>query len=265
MVHPRKSPPPHRLKRKAEASPKLLVNLNLFIADLHLDEQRPAIVDLFEQFLEDWSDRATALYVLGDLFEYWVGDDHRTALSKRVAQALRRFGQHGPSVYFMVGNRDFLVGQTFASQAGFELLQEPTVIHIEDEPTLLMHGDALCTDDHDYQAFRSRVRKRQWQEDFLALPIEERLDYARQARQESRQHTQAAHPAIMDVNNEAVASVMRRNRTMTLIHGHTHRPALHSLRIDGKVGRRLVVGDWYTQGSVLMHSADGYSLRPLRP
>lgn len=237
----------------------------LFIADLHLDEQRPDIVNLFESFLAHWSGRAERLFILGDLFEYWIGDDYQTPLSESVAAALRSFGSRGAEVVFLAGNRDFLIGETFAAQAGFKLRTEPLMLDLDGELSLVMHGDALCTDDQPYQQFRSMVRNTQWQENFLQKPIAERLNYAREARRESRQHTASKSDEIMDVNQDAVLFTMREHGVQTLIHGHTHRPDVHHFRVNHNTAQRLVVGDWYSQGSVLIHARGQLSLCSLSP
>jgi UDP-2,3-diacylglucosamine hydrolase len=224
----------------------------LFISDLHLDESRPQIVDLFEQFLLRDARSASALYILGDLFESWIGDDDDSGLASRVADALGRMGRRGVAIYFMHGNRDFLLGADYARCAGMTLLDDPSVIDLDGEPTLLMHGDTLCTDDVEYQRFRTRVRDPAWQATFLARPLDERRAFAAQARDESRRHTATAMPQIMDVNQEAVAAAMRSHGVRRLIHGHTHRPATHRFSLDGEAAERIVLGDWYEQSSVLV-------------
>ncbi|MDR3388400.1 MAG: UDP-2,3-diacylglucosamine diphosphatase [Rudaea sp.] len=222
----------------------------LFISDLHLDESRPHIVDLFTRFLADDARKADALYILGDLLESWVGDDDDSALARNVAAALRAVRDNGVPVYFMHGNRDFLLGADYAARAGMELLRDPTIVDL-DQPTLLMHGDTLCTDDVDYQKFRTLVRDAGWQRQFLAKPLADRRAFAAQARGESRRHTSAASMEIMDVNTAAVESAMRQYGVRRLVHGHTHRPATHRLNLDGEVAERIVLGDWYEQSSVL--------------
>ena len=223
----------------------------LFISDLHLDEARPLIVEEFERFLRDDARSAEALYILGDLFESWIGDDDDRSLARSVAAALRRLGDAGVSVCFMHGNRDFLLGPDYAGRAGMHLLADPQVITLDGEPALIMHGDTLCTDDVEYQKFRSLVRDPGWQEQFLARPLAERRAFAARARAESRSHTAAAKPEIMDVNAAAVAASMRAHGVRRLIHGHTHRPATHRFALDGKPAERIVLGDWYDHGSVL--------------
>ena len=223
----------------------------LFISDLHLDETRPHIVDLFTIFLSGQAREAAALYILGDLFESWIGDDDDSALALRVAAETRALRDSGVPVYFMHGNRDFLLGARYAARAGMTLLPDPTIIELEGERVLLMHGDTLCTDDIDYQKFRTLVRDPGWQRQFLAKSLSERRAFAAQARGESRKHTSKARPAIMDVNPAAVETMMRAHGVRRLIHGHTHRPATHQLNLDGNAAERIVLGDWYEQSSVL--------------
>jgi len=223
----------------------------LFISDLHLDEARPHIIALFEEMLRDTARGAQALYILGDLFESWIGDDDDSVIAGRVARALAGLGHGGTAVYFMHGNRDFLLGADYARRAGLTLLADPAVIDLGGERTLLMHGDTLCSDDVEYQKFRGIVRDPHWQRMFLAKPLDERRDFAAQARGESRRHTASTKPEIMDVNPAQVAAAMRQHDVRRLIHGHTHRPATHRFGLDGRGVERIVLGDWYEQSSVL--------------
>ncbi|HEX7915969.1 UDP-2,3-diacylglucosamine diphosphatase [Rudaea sp.] len=223
----------------------------LFISDLHLDPQRPHIVDLYTELLAGEARRANALYILGDLFESWIGDDDDAALAARVAEATRALRDSGVPVWFMHGNRDFLLGADYAARAGMTVLADPSVIELGGERVLLMHGDTLCTDDVEYLKFRALVRDPRWQAQFLAKPLAERRAFAAQARGESRKHTSAAKPEIMDVNQEAVAAAMRAHGVHKLIHGHTHRPATHHFDLDGRLAERVVLGDWYEQDSVV--------------
>jgi UDP-2,3-diacylglucosamine hydrolase len=223
----------------------------LFISDLHLDESRPHIVELFTRFLARDARGADALYILGDLFESWIGDDDDSALALRVAAATRTLRDSGVPVYFMHGNRDFLLGADYAARADMTLLADPIVVDLAGERTLLMHGDTLCTDDVEYQKFRTLVRDPKWQAQFLAKPLAERRAFATQARGESRKHTSMAKPEIMDVNPAVVEATMRDHGVRRLIHGHTHRPATHRLDFGGRAAERIVLGDWYEQSSVL--------------
>lgn len=223
----------------------------LLISDLHLDPQRPRILDLFADLLAGEARRADALYILGDLFDSWIGDDDDAALAAQVAQTTRALRDSGVPIWFMHGNRDFLLGADYAARAGMSLLADPSVVELGGERVLLMHGDTLCTDDTEYLKFRALVRDPRWQAQFLAKPLAERRAFAAQARGESRRHTSAAKPEIMDVNQEAVAAAMRTHGVHKLIHGHTHRPATHQFDLDGRTAERVVLGDWYEQDSVL--------------
>lgn len=236
----------------------------LFIADLHLDPSRPQITDLFERYLaDDEVRRADALYILGDLVEAWIGDDDDAELPARIASATRAVRDAGVPVYFMVGNRDFLLGPAFAARAGLTLLDDGTVHDIHGRRTLLMHGDMLCTDDIAYQAVRQQVRTPEWQAQILAMPLQARRAFAAKAREDSKAHTGNTMESIMDVNADAVAETMRKAGVTRLIHGHTHRPAVHDFQLDGAPAQRIVLGDWYEQGSVLRVDADGVELRGL--
>ena len=236
----------------------------LFIADLHLDASRPHIIALFERYLaSDEVRHSDALYILGDLVEAWIGDDDDAELPQRIASATRAVRDAGVPVYFMVGNRDFLLGEAFAARAGFTLLEDGTVHDIAGRHTLLMHGDILCTDDVAYQAIRAQVRTPQWQAQILAMPLQARRAFAAKARADSKAHTGSTMESIMDVNAQAVAAAMRNANVTRLIHGHTHRPAVHAFELDTKPAERIVLGDWYEHGSVLRVDTDGVELRGL--
>jgi UDP-2,3-diacylglucosamine hydrolase len=223
----------------------------LFISDLHLDDSRPQIVELFTRFLADEAGKAQALYILGDLFESWIGDDDDATLPARVASALSKLREGGVPVFFMHGNRDFLLGRDYTARAGMTMLPDPSVIDLDGERVLLMHGDTLCTDDVEYQKFRGLVRDPRWQQRFLGKSLQERREFAEQARGESRKHTSSARPEIMDVNAAAVEAAMRKHGVRRLIHGHTHRPATHQLVLNDQTAERIVLGDWYEQSSVV--------------
>lgn len=236
----------------------------LFISDLHLDPSRPQITALFEDYLaSDEVRRADALYILGDLVEAWIGDDDDAELPQRIATAIHAVHEAGVPVYFMAGNRDFLLGDVFARRAGMTLLEDGTVHDIHGHPTLLMHGDVLCIDDVAYQAVRQQVRKPEWQKQILSMPLDARRAFAAQAREDSKAHTGSTMESIMDVNADAVAETMRKAGVTRLIHGHTHRPAVHAFEMDGKAAERIVLGDWYEHGSVLRVDGDGVELRGL--
>ena len=223
----------------------------LFISDLHLDDSRPRIVGAFETLLAGEARHADALYILGDLFESFIGDDDDAQLNARVARATRRLRDAGVPVYFMPGNRDFLLGPDYAERAGMSLLADPAVVELSGERVLLMHGDTLCTDDVAYLKFRALVHDPHWQRGFLAKPLAERREFAAQARGESRKQTAMKPAQIMDVNQIAVESAMRQHGVRRLIHGHTHRPATHRFGLDGINAERIVLGDWYEQASCL--------------
>ena len=232
----------------------------LFISDLHLDARRPAITTLFLEFLAGLDPRHCAsLYILGDLFEAWIGDDNDDPHDAAVIAALRATTLRGIPVWIMHGNRDFLLGERFGQVTGCTLLADPVRIELGGEATLLMHGDTLCTDDHEYQQFRDMVRNPDWQRQFLAKPLAERRAIAANLRETSRQRTGEKAAEIMDVNPQAVLDTLRAHGVRRLIHGHTHRPAVHALELDGRPAQRIVLGDWYTQGSVLY--AENGSLR----
>lgn len=235
----------------------------LFVSDLHLDDARPHIVEDFERFCAAEARRADALYVLGDLFEAYVGDDDDAALNARIAHALRGVADAGVPVHFMAGNRDFLLGEDYARRCGMGLREDGTIIDLYGTPTLILHGDVLCTDDTAYMAFRRQVRDPAWQAAFLARPLAERRAFAAQARDASRAHTSQTDMSIMDVNRQAVDRSLRQAAVTRMIHGHTHRPAIHDFVLDGKPARRIVLGDWYEQGSVLRVDAGGATLQRL--
>ncbi|MET0332134.1 MAG: UDP-2,3-diacylglucosamine diphosphatase, partial [Dyella sp.] len=221
----------------------------LLIADLHLDDSRPAITNVFERYLaSDEVRHADALYILGDLVEAWIGDDDDAELPQRIARATRGVRDAGVPVYFMAGNRDFLLGEDYAARAGMERLDDGTVHVLYARPTLMMHGDLLCTDDLAYQQVRGQVRTPQWQAQILAMPLAARRAFAAQARQDSRAHTGSSQESIMDVNQAAVLQAMREAGVIRLIHGHTHRPGIHRFDLDGQAAERIVLGDWYTHG-----------------
>jgi UDP-2,3-diacylglucosamine hydrolase len=232
----------------------------LFVSDLHLDAEAPGAIAQFLSFLATHAAQAEALYILGDLFETWVGDDEEDAQKHRVCEGLRTLTTAGPACFVLHGNRDFLLGQGFCQRTGCTLLTDPVVAELDGERVLLTHGDALCTDDHAYQELRSVVRDRTWQRRFLALPLDRRALLANQARAGSRQHTARTVPYIMDVNGEAVEQAHRIARAPRIIHGHTHRPGIHDSTVDGLPVQRIVLGAWYEQGSYLWYENGRYEL-----
>ena len=236
----------------------------LFVSDLHLSAERPSIIALFLEFLRAQAARAEALYILGDLFEYWIGDEAAEQGEFRpVVQGLRALTASGVPVYVLHGNRDFLLGEGFERASGCRLLTEPARLNLYGETVLLMHGDILCTDDLDYQKFRRTVRDPRWIQTFLVLSFSERETIVRGLRDMSRSAMSAKPAEIMDVNRAAVDDSLRRHGLRHLIHGHTHRPAQHEFLLDGRPARRTVLGDWYEQGSVLECDERGCALRKL--
>lgn len=232
----------------------------LFVSDLHLDEARPDITQLFLRFLHEECRSARALYVLGDLFEAWVGDDDDSALATAVASALRELRKAGVEVGFIRGNRDFLVGRDYAERCGMTLLPDPCVMALAGEPTLVLHGDLLCSDDLKYLQFRKQVRSPAWQAQFLSQPLAARQAFAMQARAQSAAAQASQSLDIGDATQTAVAEMMALYGVRRMIHGHTHRPGVH----DTAAGQRIVLGDWYEQGSVLRFDERGqYTLAAL--
>ena len=226
--------------------------MSLFVSDLHLSENRPAANEAFFSFIEGKARGAEALYILGDLFEYWVGDDDvEDPFNAVVNGFLRGLSRAGVKVHVMQGNRDFLFGPRFQEAAGAELLADPCVVDLAGTPTLLMHGDTLCTKDVDYQEWRRMVRSDKWQREFLSRPLGERHGLARGARAQSVAATGAKARDIMDVDEGAVREALRRHNVQRLIHGHTHRPARHELEVDGRRCERWVLPDWYGPGGYL--------------
>jgi len=237
----------------------------LFVSDLHLDPERPEITALFGRFLDGEARGADALYILGDLFEAWVGDDDPSEAGAFVAERLRALAEAGVPTYFIRGNRDFLLGDAYATRCGMTLLDDPTVVDLHGTPTLLLHGDLLCTDDAAYQQFRAQTRDPQWQAQFLAQPLAARLAFAAQARAASQARygelvAKGMAETVGDVAPATVQAWFERFGVRRMIHGHTHRPAIHD---EGHGRTRIVLGDWYEQGSVLRVSADGCDLARL--
>lgn len=238
---------------------------SLFISDLHLCSSRPGITRQFVDFLHTTASRAEALYILGDLFEYWAGDDDvGDPRHQDMVAALSELSRNGTRVYFMHGNRDFLLGDVFAQATGVTLLQDPTLVTLYGRRVLLSHGDLLCTDDIEYQAFRWQVRDPAWQQQFLSQPLAGRKAQIEALRQRSEQEKSHKSESIMDVNAEAVHAWLRQyDYPEMLIHGHTHRPARHDIEVDGHRCERWVLGDWYEQGSCLRCDESGCSNQPL--
>lgn len=236
----------------------------LFISDLHLDRERPQIIELFQRFLTQEAVGADALFILGDLFEYWIGDDTCAPSLEPVIAALRNLADRGIPLYFIHGNRDFLIGKGFARHSGCKLFPDAQVIDLYGEPTLIMHGDSLCTDDVAYQRFRRIIRNWITQKLLLSLSAARRRNIAKRLRNKSRQEVHRKPAEVMDVNQQAVEQIMNQNDVTCLIHGHTHRPKIHSFQLNGRAARRMVLGDWYEQGSVLRCTAKHCKLDTVR-
>jgi UDP-2,3-diacylglucosamine hydrolase len=235
----------------------------LFVSDVHLDADAPEALEQFLDFLRTRVADAEALYILGDLFEAWVGDDDPDPAKARVCEGLRALTARGVGCFILHGDRDFLIGRDFCHRTGSRLLADPVVADLDGERVLLTHGDALCTDDHSYQELRSTVRTPEWQRRFLALPLANRELIANQARTGSKNHIARAIPNIMDVNQDAVSTAYRATRVRRIIHGHTHRPAVHETLIEGEPAQRMVLGAWYEQGSYIQYEHGRYELRSL--
>ncbi|MEN4873704.1 UDP-2,3-diacylglucosamine diphosphatase [Kosakonia cowanii] len=232
----------------------------LFIADLHLHTEEPAITAGFLHFLDGVAREADALYILGDLFEAWIGDDDPNPLHQRVAAALRALVDSGVPCYFIHGNRDFLLGKRFARESGMQLLPQEKVLNLYGRNVLIMHGDTLCTDDAGYQAFRAKVHQPWLQTLFLALPLFIRHRVAAKMRADSRAANSSKSLAIMDVNQQAVIEAMEKHRVQWLIHGHTHRPAVHQLTANEAPAFRAVLGAWHSEGSMIRVSESDVEL-----
>lgn len=233
----------------------------LFISDLHISWDKPEITKRFLGFLENRANKAAALYILGDLFDAWVGDDDFSPPTPKIRNTLLNLTKSGTTVYLQHGNRDFLLGQQFCKDTGAVLLPDKTVIDLFGVPTLLMHGDLLCTDDLPYQAFRTKSRSPEWQQSVLSKPLFIRLLAARWYRFRSFFHKRKKTQEIMDVNQNTVVSTMNKHNCLRLIHGHTHRPDIHNFKIDGKSAQRLVLSDWSKdRGHVLVWYTKGYRI-----
>lgn len=229
----------------------------LFISDLHLEANQPQIAAVFFRLLKEAIGTADALYILGDFFESWVGDDDASDFNVSVITALKAATDAGLPIYFMHGNRDFLIGKQFLQQTGCQFLSDETIVSLYGTPVLLMHGDTLCTLDIAYQNTRRKVRQRWLQTLFLWLPLSWRKKVADSMRASSMKYVQTATDAIMDVTQDAVVNVMQKHHVNFLVHGHTHRPAIHTFTVDNTACERIVLGAWHTQGQALVWRADG--------
>lgn len=236
------------------------MNYSLFISDLHLCESRPNIIEAFTHFLKDTAADADALYILGDLFEYWAGDDAIIAGAHvQTVDALKQLSQQGTKTYLIHGNRDFLLSDGFSKATDCTILSDPSLVTLYGQPVLLSHGDALCTDDVAYQQFRAEVRTGAWKTKFLSQALADRVAYIESVRTKSEQEKSVKSMAIMDVNAAAVTELFKEyNYPPALVHGHTHRPMKHTLHIDTHTCDRWVLGDWYDQGSYLRLDSRGF-------
>ena len=224
----------------------------VFISDLHLAPERPEIINLFSRFVDEVAADAGSLYILGDFLEYWLGDDDPAeALAPVFNKLVELDEKHSTRVFFMHGNRDFLVGNKLAERCHFTIINDPHKITLKGRETLLMHGDTLCTDDVDYQKFSEMVRHPQWQQQILSKSLAERTQIAEDLRQKSQASTAEKAEDIMDVNQQETDKVFSDNHIDLLIHGHTHRPDIHQRKVAGINTTRVVLGDWYKTGSYL--------------
>ena len=230
----------------------------LFISDLHLQVSQPDIVEIFRRFMQNQAKAADAVYILGDLFEVWIGDDDHTDFNRSIQLILKTFtSTTGIPVYLMHGNRDFLLGQGFARNTGCQLIADPRVIQLYGKSVLLKHGDDLCIDDKGHVRFRAATRHPVVQKIFLSLPLFFRRYLARKIRRISEKNNQSKPMAIMDVNAGAVERAMQAVQVAQLIHGHTHRPAIHALQVNGHAAERIVLAAWHRQGSALVYHESG--------
>jgi len=240
--------------------------VTLFVSDVHLTQSRPDITRAFLRFLDQHASKAEQLYILGDFFDFWIGDDYidhapKDELVQEVIAHLSRLSQQGLTLYFMHGNRDFLLGQAFMALCNAQLLPDPTVIFLDKIPTLLLHGDSLCTQDFDYIKFRTLARSEQWITQQLRKSIHERLAFAQQLRQDSKNKNTYTAENILDVCEDEVIRVMDAFQVNQMIHGHTHRPDIHNYHVNSKDKKRYVLGDWDHQGWFLQHDEHGLHLQ----
>jgi len=228
-----------------------------FISDLHLDATNPGITEAFLSYLHTRAKEADALYILGDLFEVWMGDDNKNALTESIAQELRALIDSGVPIFYLHGNRDFLLGETFANKAGIEILPDPWVVNVYGYRTLLTHGDTLCTEDTDYLKARARFRTPFFKKLFLVLPLFVRKAITKHLRNKSKKHTRTVSMNIMDATHSEIERLMINNRVAILIHGHTHRPSIHHFLLNEKWATQFVLSDWDKVGNVLIFNKDG--------
>ena len=234
--------------------------ITYFIADLHLAQNRPDITACFLRFLKYDAVHAQTLYILGDLFESWIGDDDDSSYLKTIAKALTTLSTFGTKIYYIHGNRDFLLGDKFAKKSSMTLLPEVDFIDLYGQEVVIMHGDTLCTRDIAYQAFRKKSRSWWWQAMIKSLPLFIRKKIAADYRKKSAAATATKSQEIMDVTAEEVVNCLESYQSQLLIHGHTHRPAVHDITANGKKAKRIVLGDWYEQGAWLKVTPESIEL-----
>lgn len=231
--------------------------INYFISDLHLDENEPHKAALFTTFLTKITAKNHQLYILGDFFEYWIGDDHLSPFNQTICHALKTATQRGLTIYIMRGNRDFLLGKKFFNRTGCHLLPDEHVVLLGDQLTLLMHGDTLCTNDVNYLRFRKKTRNKFLQILFLLKPLKKRIELANTYRKKSQEYTSQLPPSIMDVSQEEVQRIMQKHGVKELIHGHTHQPGIHRFTMNHQPAARTVLASWESQGSALVVDPHG--------
>ncbi len=231
--------------------------INALISDLHLEQNNPHIADIFRKFLNDCISSASALYILGDFFEAWIGDDDLTIFNRMIIDALARATQKGLPIYVMHGNRDFLIGKKFLRMTGCQLLPDEYVTPLLGTPTLLMHGDTLCTEDVAYLKFRKKSRSWLFKTFIQLYSLKKRRLIAQRYREGSKSHTSKTPAYIMDVTQSEVERVMQKHGVLHMIHGHTHRPAVHQFELDGQRATRAVLGAWHEKGNALICREDG--------
>ena len=235
-----------------------------FISDLHLSDDRSDITQCFLSYLSTLDSSVSSLYILGDFFDVWVGDDDQSSPIPKISNGLKEAVKKGLKIFFQPGNRDFLIGDVFLKNTGLIPLADETLIDLFGKKILLMHGDLLCTDDVEYQQFRALSHSQQWKNDLLSKPLQERLAIGQHYRHQSHRHKENKSAAIMDVNSKTVIKQMQKHQALTLIHGHTHRPAVHDFVINGQPAQRIVLAEWDEKGSVLDWTEQGYTIKALK-
>mgnify|MGYP001208570986 CR=1 FL=1 len=232
----------------------------VFLSDIHVSDDHPEISEHLKEFLLEEASKTNIIYILGDLFEYWLGDDDPNPSFNEIKNLLKRLSDKNISIFFIHGNRDFLIGESFAEVTGCQILHDPHVIDLFGKKVLISHGDIFCTDDKEYQLFRNQTRDPAWKESILSKSLCFREEFAKQARLESSKHTSSKKNEIMDVNKDEILKMYEKYNVDIIIHGHTHRPAIHDIFYNGRSYQRIVLGDWYEQGSILKCNQTGFDL-----